>query len=241
MRIAICEDRKEDAEKLQTLLNRYLQTQGFVAYVDFFESGEAFLAAFHPGKYQIVFMDIFMAPHGLNGMDTAEKLHAEDEEAAIIFTTTSEDYGIAGYNVALYYIVKPVSEADFLRAMKKCRAKMERYGKAVEITVNRQPITLRLCDILYVEAQRKNCIFMTTGGALCSNMVFDTLAGRLSELPFLRCHRSYIVNLAHVRDLCDMDFITGADYKVPISRSFFPDVQKQFQRFLKDELKGVTL
>ncbi|HHV12895.1 MAG TPA: response regulator transcription factor [Clostridiales bacterium] len=238
MKIAICEDRKEDAKKLQILLGRYLQTQGFAAEVDFFESGEALLSNFKPGKYRIIFMDIFMTPGGLTGMDTAQKIHASDEEAAIIFTTTSEDFGIAGYDVAVYYIVKPVTETDFLRAMKKCQKQMERYCKALEIMVNRQLIPLRLHDIIYVEAQRKNCIFITTQGELRSNMVFDTLTATLSELPFLRCHRSYIVNLTHIQNIQEMDFITTTSHKIPISRSFLPKVQNQFQQFLKNELKN---
>lgn len=241
MKIAICEDRKGDAQKLEALLNRYLQTQGFTADVDFFESGEALLYAFQPGSYSIIFMDIFMTPGGLTGMDTAEKIHTADEEAAIIFTTTSEDYGIAGYDVAVHYIVKPVGESDFLRAMKKCRGRLERYGKTMEIMVNRQSVSLRLHDILYVEAQRKTCVFMTAKGELRSSMVFDTLLDTLSELPFLRCHRSYIVNLAHVQDQQEMDFIVDRGHKVPISRGYLPEVQKQFQQFLGDELRGVRI
>lgn len=115
--------------------------------------------------------------------------------------------------------------------MKKCRGQ-------IEIMVNRQPVTLRLHDILYVEAQRKNCVFMTAQGELRPDMVFDTLSDTLSELPFLRCHRSYIVNLAHVRDMREMDFITDGSHKVPISRSYLPEVQRRFQQFLKDELRG---
>jgi DNA-binding LytR/AlgR family response regulator len=241
VKIAICEDRKEDAAKLKALLDRYLQTQGFASEVDFFESGEAFLSVFQPGGYQIIFMDIFMTQGGLTGMDTAEKIHAADEEAAIIFTTTSEDYGIAGYDVAVHYIVKPIGETDFVRAMKKCRGQMARYGRTIEVMVNRQPLSLRLHDILYVEAQRKTCVFMTKQGEVRSSMVFDTLLDTLSELPFLRCHRSYIVNLAHVRDMQEMDFIVGDAYKVPISRGFLPEVQRQFQQYLKDELCGTLI
>lgn len=241
MKIAICEDRKEDAQKLNALLDRYLQAQGFTAEVDFFESGEAFLSTFQPGSYPIIFMDIFMIEGGLTGMDTAEKIHAADEEAAIIFITTSKEYGIAGYDVAVHYIVKPVREADFLSAMKKCRGRLERYGKTMEIMVNRQRVSLRLHDIFYVEAQRKTCVFMTKQGEFRSGMVFDTLADMLSELPFLRCHRSYIVNLAHVRDQRDMDFIVDGGHKVPISRGFLPEVQRQFQQFLKDELRGAQV
>lgn len=239
MKMAICENRKEDAAKLGALLDRYLQTRGYAAEVDFFESGEAFLPAFRPGAYQIIFMDLFMTRGGFTGLDTAEKIHAAGKEAVIIFTTISGDYGIAGCDAAVYYIVKPVTEASFLRAMKKCRGKMERYSRAMEIVVNRQNVSLRLHDILYVEAQRKNCVFMTAQGELRSNMVFDTLIDMLDGLPFLRCRRSYIVNLVHVQDMREMDFVVGGTHRVPISRGALPKVQRQFQQFRKDELREI--
>lgn len=239
LRIAICEDTKKDTHNLRSLLKHYLQTHGFLAEVECFPSGEMFLAAFKPGKYQLIFMDIFMEKDGLTGMDTADKIRETDDEVAIIFTTISEDYGIAGYDVATYYIVKPVTKEDIIRAMKKCHRHMERYGKSIEIMVNRQLIHLPLHHIIYIEAQQRTCVFFTTKGEFRSNMVFNTLVEELSELPFLRCHRSYIVNLAHVQDLQSKDFVINKSYKIPISRSILPEIKKKFYHFLSDELRGI--
>lgn len=238
MRIAICEDVPADRERLQAMLTKYLLTHGFAAEVDCFTSGEALLAAFVPGKYPIIFMDIFLAPAGLTGMETAERIREKDEEAAIILTTSSRDFGIVGYSVAVYYIVKPVTSEDFARAMQKCHKQMERFGRAIEITVNRQSLSLQLHRIYYVEAQQRSCIFVTAQGEYRTNVPFKELAKQLSELPFLQCHRSYIVNLAHVQDLRQRDFILTDNRQIPISRQTLAEAQRQFNLFLRDELRG---
>ena len=109
MRIAICEDTQSDAKRLSETLSRYLDANGLDADVDYFTSGEDFIASFEPGLYQIIFMDIYMTKGGMTGMDAAEKVNALDKDAAIIFTTTSDEYILAGYSVAVFYIVKPIT------------------------------------------------------------------------------------------------------------------------------------
>ncbi len=238
MRIAICEDSKEDTLHLRTALERYLKSNNIDAEIDCFESGEAFLAVFQPQIYQIIFMDIFMKADELTGMETAEQVHDGDEEAAIIFTTTSKDYSIAGYQVAVYYILKPIKDVDLEKAMKKCRKQLDRFAKTIDITVNRLPVAVRLRDIYYIEAQQGTCVFVTAGGVMVARMVFDNLETTLGGIPFLRCHRSYIVNLTHVDDLLDRDFILKNSHRVPISKGALPDVRKTFQQFIRDELRG---
>ena len=237
MRIAICEDTKTDALHLRKLVERYLTENQLAAEFDFFENGEDFLLSFKPGKYQIVFMDIFMAQNGLNGMDTAKKLKAIDEDAAVIFTTTTTEYGIEGYNVSVYYIVKPVDYGSLVNAMTKCRSVLDRHAVSIEIVVNRSPLKIRLRDIYYVEVQRHNCLFVTEMGRLASARTFDGLVNELGGLPFLQCHRSYIVNLHHADNMENRDFILKNGHKVPISKHILPEVRTAFRQFLRAEMR----
>jgi len=241
MRIAICEDTKTDALYLRKALERYLNNSQLIAEIDLFESGEAFFAAFKPGKYQIVFMDIFMAENGMNGMDTAKKLKAADEHAVVIFTTTTTEYGIEGYNVSVYYIVKPVEYNDLVNAMGKCRHLLERHALSIEITVNRRPLTIRLRDICYVEALQRTCVFATKMGEFTSARAFEGLELELGGLPFLRCHRSYIVNLNHVETLENRDFILKNGERVPISKRSLAEIRAVFRSFLRTEMQELEV
>jgi len=237
MRIAICEDTRADALHLLKVMERYLNENQLIAEFDFFENGEDILEAFVPEKYQIVFMDIFMAEDGLNGMDTAKRLIAADENVAVIFTTTTTEYSIEGYNVSVYYIVKPVEYGHLVNAMKKCRHLLDRYAMSIEIIVNRQPLTIRLRDIYYVEASQRTCIFSTEMGKFVVARTFESLLHELGGLPFLQCHRSYIVNLSHVETLENKDFIMKDGQKVPVSRRSLPDIRATFRSYLRSEMR----
>ncbi len=48
-----------------------------------------------------------------NGIDTAKELRRSDTDCLLIFTTTSTDHALEGFQVrALHYLVKPYSEND---------------------------------------------------------------------------------------------------------------------------------
>jgi DNA-binding LytR/AlgR family response regulator len=227
MRIAICEDTSSDLKCLSEALKHYLSANSLDADVDFYTSGEDFVSAFEPGKYQIIFMDIYMTKGGMTGMDTAEKVSAADRDAAIIFTTTSNEYLLAGYGVAVYYIVKPVQQGDLNKAMEKCRLQIDRFAKTIEIVVDRLPIQVRLRDIYCVETINRNSIFtFAAGKTTVAGMSMADLTDRLDGSSFVQCHKSYIVNLLHVKKKTKTEFILANDESAPIGRTYQAAAQK---------------
>lgn len=235
MKIAICEDNKKDRNTIATILEAYLLRNGITADIDYFENSSKFLANFAVGKYQIIFLDIFTGKGLPTGMETAEKIHKLDKSAAIIFVTTSADYGIEGYNYGIYYILKPATPQAVEKAMQKCHTQVELYGKSIEIIVNRMPMQLKLHNIYYVEARQRQCIFVTKQGVFPTNITLDRVAAALLGKQFIKCHRSFIVNMAHADDLMGKDFIVAGTH-IPISKSAFADVVKEFNSFLANEL-----
>lgn len=130
MKIAIVDDIKGEAERLSGLVARYLSTHGlFCDQTDLFASGEAFLEHFEPGRYDIIFLDIYMS--GMTGMETARRIREQDTNCSLLFVTTSPDFAIDSYDVnATYYLLKPVNEAQVTRALDRCnmdRIERDRY------------------------------------------------------------------------------------------------------------------
>ena len=242
MRIAICEDIPEETRRLMEMIGRYLETNSLEADVEYFESGEDFLPAFEPGKYQIIFMDIFMRKNGLTGMEVAEKVSRADREAAIIFVTTSKEFFLDGYSFAVFYITKPYDYEKLAEAMDRCWIQIERYAKTIEVVVDRRPRQIRLRDIYSVESLGRTCVFRTASHELtAASLVIDGLADRLGE-SFVMCHRSYIVNLLHVKEIAsekrDKIFIMENGDRVPISRTYLDVSQKAFREFFWKRIQG---
>ena len=239
MRIAICEDTRDDAHVLDNALSRYLETNNLFADVDFFKSGEDFLSDFEPGKYQIIFMDIYMTVDGVTGMDAAEKVNAADKDAAIIFITTIEEYILAGYSVAVFYIVKPVTQESLNKAMEKCRSQIERYAKTIQVVVDRQPVEIRQRDIFWIETINRNCVFAFAKDKMtASGMNLGELTTKLGGSPFIQCHRSFIVNILHVRKMTETEFILENGGSVPIGRKYQTDAKNEYRKCFAKLIMG---
>jgi len=58
-----------------------------------------------------------------------------------------------------------------------------------------------------------------------------TLAGE----PFIRCHRSYLVSLRHIRRIDKSELTLDSGERLPVSRRLYAAVNDAFIRFFKGE------
>lgn len=220
MNIAICEDLQRDQQELCKMLARY-QKESQVAFdITSFESSDELMRSYEPGRFQILFMDIYM--DGTNGMEAARKIRTMDQQCALIFTTVSREHAVDGFAVrATHYLNKPLLYDEIEEAMSRCREQVELHAKSIELMTDGMKVRVRLRDILYAEVFRKSCVLHTVNGDMTLNQRIDHLEKMLGGLPFLRCHRSYIVNLLHVKDVEEHRFLLsdGSHALIPV-RSF---------------------
>ena len=234
MQIAICEDRPDDAKRIKYMLEWFLSENCLVAEISCFSSAEAFLDVFKPGMFQIAFMDIYMKEGGLTGMDAARKVAELDSELAIIFTTNCDEFAVPAFKVAVYYIIKPLIKEEFDAAMLKCRLQIQKYAKTISVTSQRQNYDIRLRDIFYIESIQRSCVFNTKSGCVQCNIALEALESRLGGFPFIRCHRSFLVNMIYVFDYKDKEFILKNGSRIPISRSYQDNALKAFKALLRE-------
>ena len=97
MRIAIVDDLAGDRALLRERLERQLQRRSVQADLLEFESGEAFLAAEREQRFTAAFLDVYMT--GMSGVDAAKELRTFDTDCLLIFTTTSTDHALEGFQV----------------------------------------------------------------------------------------------------------------------------------------------
>ena len=111
MRIAIVDDLAAECALLKDRLEQQLHRRNVQADILEYESGETFLEAARKAPFTAAFLDIYM--DGMTGMEAAKKLRKTDTDCLLVFTTTSTDHALEGFQVrALHYLVKPFTEAD---------------------------------------------------------------------------------------------------------------------------------
>ena len=230
MRVAICEDLEKDAGILCDMLEAYRAKHGLYMEIEVFSSAEELLAAFAPGRFQILFVDVFLQT--LTGVDAVKKIREQDEDCAVIFVTISDSHAVDGFALrASHYLIKPIKYDAFCNAMERCKEQIDRFSRCIEVLENREPVRVRIRDIRYAEVFGNTCIIHTTSGDIKAYLPIDALEAELAGEPFFRCHRSYLVNLRKAVDILDDQFLLEGGGEAWISRKVLAAAKKAYRDF----------
>ena len=231
MRIAICEDDPSDREKLKSYIDSYCHRHCYHGEVSLFGSGEYLLKAFFPGAFDLLFLDIYLP--GISGMKTARQIRESDRDCLLVFITNSENHSMEGFLVqASGYVVKPLKAEQMDSTLHMCRQAFERNSRMITVPLAGEKRSLPLANLLYVEVIDKNSIFHMKNGTLTVRLPLDEIEVKLGGEPFLRCHRSYIVNMNHVAGLSDPDLLLDNGDTVPIRKNGRKEVKMAIAGFI---------
>lgn len=230
MKIAICDDEKEICCRLKKLVLK----QRPDSEVFLFDSGRQMLQ--FRQRFQIVLMDIQM--EGISGIETARALRMKDEKAVLIFVTALKEYVFDAFDVsAFHYLIKPVSEEKFRRVFERaCQEAEKRVQEETEqvfFRTRNRSFTLRKQDILYVESRGRKVDIHTVRECVT---VYATMNGLEEQLgkEFYRCHRGYLVNLAHVSEYEPDRILLEGGETAFMAREKYTEFVKVYMRFLKE-------
>lgn len=153
----------------------------------------------------IALLDIDFDGAGYNGMDIARKIRSLRSDTVIIFVTNFIEYAPEGYEVqAFRYILKRDLQLDLTAILPLALKQLNR--ETLPIQVNGEIIKISLDDILYLEVQQHNITVVTrklTAERKQKEYSFyatlSDLEERLAHLGFLRIHKSYLVNMKHLK------------------------------------------
>ncbi len=219
MRIAIAEDQQTCADQLQAHLRRYAGETGTAVQVDVYPNG-AQLVEHYRGGWDLLLLDVDMP--AMNGFDAARAIRRADPEIPILFITNLAQYAIRGYEVnALDYILKPVSY--YALAMKLTMvSRLLRRNMEQSLMLNQDGDLLRIpySHLYYVEIFSHQLRYHTMEGdvEITTARTLSTLEQELGEHGFVRCHKSYLINLRYV-DTLRGNTVLLAGVELPVSRS----------------------
>ena len=233
MRIAIVDDLAGECALLRGRLERALNRRSVQADFSEFESGSSFLAAAKAEPFAAAFLDIYMP--GINGVETAKALRTMDSECLLIFTTTSTDHALEGFQVrAMHYLVKPFTEEDVYQLTDEILARIPQPDKYMNIKVAGGDVQLSYRNIVYAELfSHMIHIHTTAWKTLITRMPFKDFAAPLREdARFFICGRGTIANLEHAADFEDAAFLMDEGSRVLISREQTRAARQAFMEFL---------
>lgn len=222
--IAICEDTSADRDRIEAAIT----SSGVNCVCDFFESGEAFLERFASGKFDLVFLDVFMG--GMTGVEVARRIRTVDPEVMLAFVTTSGDFAMEGYRARVErYLLKPFRDEDVREVIASAA---QRAGLKTERSLELAGEAIPHSRIRFIEQNNHvTVVHLMGGGERRRRGRLDDIEAMLPCPPFYRCHKSYLVNLDHVKNI-DRDLNTfelDGDERAYIRRASMTEARRLFE------------
>jgi len=236
MKIAICEDNPEDCSCITRILQEYMNGNGYISKIDIYETAEKFINCFIPELYEIIFLDIYL--NGMTGIEAAKLIRDKDPHVAIVFITVSCDHALDAFSVrASAYVTKPVTSKDMHNALKQCQHIFIKNARFIEVVSKRRKIKIPVVKIMYIETYGRETVIHTENGDIKTTMpiLLNQLEQSLGS-SFLRCHRSYIVNMNHIREITAKDIILTNGDKVPLRQRGRSQIYEKYGEFLSARL-----
>lgn len=197
LNVAVCEDNADDLNLLLSCIAR----SGIPATVAAFSSCDALMDEFRPGRYDLIFLDIYI-DEVQRGIDAAAGIREMDDSVMLAFTTTSTAYALESYRLrAIGYLEKPV-RPSYVRDMLFLTLSKRKSAPSIALLIGGVSREVPLANILYFEQQNHAILVHTLSGVLRVSQTVK-MGNIEAALPdtFLRCHYSYIANLKHVKSI----------------------------------------
>lgn len=240
MNIAIVDDRKSDSDRLVGFIDTYMEQHRLqFGAMDRFSSGEDFLGAFTSGKYDLIFLDIYMG--GITGMETAKRIRRMDHDCRIIFITTSPEFAVESYDVsASFYLLKPIEKSGVFAALDRCGLQAAERSRSVEVTTPYGKTGLPVHEISYTEyIKRQVLVHFKNGQEIEIAMSQRDFAALMLQYPwFCDCIKGILVNFEDVDKLLEDRFLLKSGVQIPISRLKYREVREQFLEYSYSKVRG---
>ncbi len=215
MKAILVDDEPDGIRTLQKLLQRHCPDVKIEATCANAAIAKQQIEAIKP---DVVFLDIQMP--GQTGLEMIAELNVKNFE--IIFVTAHNEYVLQALQYsAADYLLKPVDEDRLIEAVQRAEKRLKE-GKKEELTETLlhnlsnkgNPTEMRLClptlkgfiilkldEIIYCEAERSYTIFHLEANksVIVSKPLLD-YENLLNDAGFLRIHKSFLINLRHVKE-----------------------------------------
>lgn len=228
-RIAIVDDNAESRKTICDSLEKFATSNDLDFSYDEYASGESFVANFDERDYyDLIFMDIFM--HELNGFDAAIKAREIDDYVPICFLTTSRDFAIESYEVnACGYLVKPLDETKMFTLLE--RLTKNQPAKSLILLKKGRAVSFEYKSITYIESHGHTITIHTDGGERDDSFYAKLDDIELDDNRFLRCHKSYMVNMDYIK-FADDTFHLADGTEIPIRTRGKKELVDEYTKYI---------
>lgn len=201
----------DDEPLSREIVKSYLRKFPLIEVVDECNDGFEGVKSIQQHQPDLVFLDIQMPK--INGFEMLELIHPMPP---VIFITAFDDYALKAFEAnAIDYLLKPVSEERFQKAIQKfldkstgitnktadlldTMAKSPSQNNRIVVKTGNKVKIIPVHDIQYLEADDDFVKIFTDEGSFLKNKTLSFYEQTLDPQQFVRVHRSYLIHIGQI-------------------------------------------
>ncbi len=217
----------DDDPLICDLIKHFCSKQDWIQSCLAVSNGSQAIQAINTTTFDFIFLD-FNLPD-LNGRHLLELLPVH---IPVIMVTSEVNFGAESYSYqqVVDFLVKPVSYDRFMKALLKIKPLIEKEKQPLNrliVKVGNDSVILTVADIRFMKSEGNYVRFYLHDQKVLGLITLRALEGILPP-NFVRCHKSFIVNLNHLKAI-STDELKFADDSVPIGAKYKDDLLSQLK------------
>ncbi len=221
--IAVCDDEKTLRENVKKQILEWDST----LEVELFSSARELLENYR--SFHVVFLDIDM--EGMDGIAAGKRIRQIDKEVKIVYLTAYRDYAAGAFEVhAFSYLVKPVGREKLFSVLEEAflYVKSAKPRHIMDFHTVSGVVCLPAEEIYYFEYENRRIRIVTAHEEYFLVERIGNILKRMAEFGFSMPHRSFVVNMFHVKNIRNQEIELDNGEKLPLSQK----KQKSFKQEL---------
>lgn len=233
--IGICDDEQVHRQHIRELCERFFENNPQSHHYVEFTSGEELLVYQErsPGMLHLLFLDIEMG--GVDGIEVLRQVEDADWIWRIVFVSSHEEMVWDSFSIrTLEFARKPVA---YPQIEKWIRTAIRENQENVLLEYMDEGVQkyIALEDIYYLAAEGN---YTQLHGRHHTSLQGDKLKQwqqKTEDMPFVRIHKSYLINMLHVKKWEAGKVILESGVTLPIGRQYTKEAKEIYTSFVRKQ------
>lgn len=230
--IAICDDESAICEMVSGMIRDWCQD----IKISCFGSGEELIAAYD--SFDVIFLDIDMK--GIDGIETGRQIRERDRETKIVYLTSYRDYAAGAFEVhAFQYLLKPISSVRLQQVLEDIFQYVKKTDKQriLDFHTNVGMVCIDAADICYFEFVNRKIRMVTSQSTYYMTGRISSIYARTRFMGFSTPHKSFVVNLLHVKNVRNLEILMDNGDMIPLSQKKQKEWKQELTNYLSERLE----
>lgn len=237
---------KEEQDRIVTYIQQinYLHNEWGKIQICTFSDTEKCMEEIKKGFAGFVFLDLSI--HDKNGIKLVNDIRKYNEEIAIVFISSSNEYILESYDMDIsYYLLKPITKKLVEKAVEKCMKKNGIERKYIVVKKGRRYIRIEEEDIQYIYSRGNKIVINLPLEELDIYITMKEFEAMLTNKNFVMIQRGIIVNMNYIAVMKKSSCIlkNGMEYQLSRKESksiYNKYIQYQYLTYKKGHKSDVT-